>query len=56
MARDSFYSVSINTPESGWVVSRFFTKIAAARKWAKWCAERWETQIHRGGPGGEPVL
>ena len=54
MNRTSFYHVLILT-ETGWTVSRLFEKLAAARKYAKWCSERWEARIYKGGPGGEPV-
>lgn len=54
MKRESMYTVCILT-ETGWQYSRTFTKIAAARKWAKWCTERWQAQIYKGGPGGEIV-
>lgn len=53
---DSFYSVSYVAPETGcWVMSRLFTKLAAARKWAQWCSRLGEAKIHRGGPGAELV-
>ena len=38
--------------------SRFFQKLSAARKYAKWMtAQAWATNvtIYRGGPGGEIV-
>lgn len=50
----NFYAVVITT-ETGPVVSRFFTTIRAARRYAKWCSEKWPTQIYRGGQGGELV-
>jgi hypothetical protein len=54
MNRTSFYHVLILT-ETGWTVSRLFEKLSAARKYAKWCSERWEAKIYKGGPGGELV-
>ncbi len=49
------YAVEINTPESGLVISRYFTRLAAARVWAKWCAEKFQTRILKGGEGGMEV-
>lgn len=49
------YAVEITTAE-GPVISRFFTSIKNARKWALWCAEKWPTRIMKGGAGGEVVF
>lgn len=51
----TFYAVIITTPESGEVVSRYFSTVAAARKWAAWTAAKWPTRILKGGQGGEEV-
>lgn len=48
------YAVEITTTE-GPVISRFFTTIKAARKWAKWTAKTWPTRIMQGGAGGMEV-
>ncbi len=48
------YAVEITTT-TGPVISRFFTTIRAARKWAKWCGQKWPTRIMAGGAGGMPV-
>jgi hypothetical protein len=49
------YAVEITT-QDGPVISRFFSTIKAARKWAKWCAIKWPTRIMKGGAGGEQVF
>jgi hypothetical protein len=52
--REAFYAVCILT-ETGWTVSRFFEKVTAARKWAKWCSATWQAAIYKGGQGGERI-
>lgn len=52
--RSAFYAVEITTAD-GPVVSRFFSTLAAARKWAAWTAQRWPSRIMKGGQGGEVV-
>lgn len=54
MAKSTFYAVEIHTAD-GPVVSRFFSTIAAARKWAAWTSQRWPSRILKGGQGGEVV-
>ncbi len=48
------YGVEITT-ETGVMFSRYFNTIRAARKWAKWCAQKWPTRILAGGAGGMEV-
>lgn len=36
-------------------ISRFFTTLAAARKWARFCSKLGATRILAGGPGGVEV-
>jgi hypothetical protein len=48
------YAVEITT-QDGPVISRFFTTIKAARRWAKWTSQTWPTRIMQGGPGGMEV-
>lgn len=51
-AAKSFYSVAILPPETNiWTVSRIFDRKAAAVRWAKWCAERWDTRLYLGRCG-----
>lgn len=54
MARSTFYAVEIVTAD-GPVVSRFFSTLAAARKWAAWTSRTWPSRILKGGQGGEVV-
>ena len=53
--RSSFLSVSFLSNDT-WTVSRTFSTVRAARKWARWLSSHsyvQEVAIHRGGPGGE---
>ena len=53
--RSSFLSVSLLSNDT-WTVSRTFSTVRAARKWARWLSTHsyvQEVAIHRGGPGGE---
>ena len=50
----SFYHIEILVNGS-WTFSRSFATIRAARKYAKWCREKWETKIVQGGLGGMVV-
>lgn len=53
----SLLSVSLLTA-SGWQISRHFSTLRAARRWARWLREQSYAQdvaIHRGGQGGERV-
>jgi hypothetical protein len=50
----NFYAVEIVTVD-GPVISRYFTKISAARKWATWCRKTWPARIMKGGAGGMEV-
>jgi hypothetical protein len=36
-------------------ISRFFSTLAAARKWARFCSKLHPTRILAGGPGGMEV-
>jgi hypothetical protein len=52
------YSVSFLSAASSWEVSRFFSTLRAARKWASWLASQpyaTKVAIHRGGVGGELI-
>jgi hypothetical protein len=49
------YAVELTTNE-GPVISRFFSTIKAARKWAAWCSKTWPTRILKGGQGGCQVF
>jgi hypothetical protein len=53
----SLLSVSFLSNDS-WTVSRYFSTVRAARKWARFLRSQSyvsEVAIHRGGPGGERV-
>jgi len=54
MPRTAFFHVLILT-ETGWTSSRVFEKLTAAKRYAKWCAQRWDTAIYEGGAGGLKV-
>ena len=47
-------AVEITTVD-GPVISRIFTSVAEARKWAAWTATKWPTRIMLGGQGGQEV-
>jgi hypothetical protein len=55
--RSSLYTVSFVTPAGEEIVSRFFSRIANARKYARWLISRpsmaSSAKIYRGEAGGE---
>jgi hypothetical protein len=55
--RSSFLSVSFLS-NGAWTISRTFSTLQAARKWARWLSTHSYVEkvaIHRGGPGGELI-
>jgi len=57
MPRSSLYTVSFLTPAVEEIVSRFFSTLRAARKYAAWLRSRpsmaASTKIYRGPAGGD---